>query len=69
MIISAREKVFILPKSGSIAPSLWLSFENPQTILWKKENTSYTTRGYIPSGLLWRLGKRNERGDLVVNVA
>jgi hypothetical protein len=68
-IAPACEKVFVLSKRSSITPSLWLSFKNPQTILWKKENTSDTTRSYILSSLLWLLGQGSEWGDPMVNEA
>jgi hypothetical protein len=61
-------KMFVPSKDNSVAPSFWISFQNLETILWKKENTPYTSRSNILSCLLWHLWQRNERGDLVANV-
>jgi len=61
--------VCISAKRGRITPSPGLSLQNPEAILWEEKYASDATRGNFMCRLFRGLGQRNERGDLVVDVA
>jgi hypothetical protein len=60
--------MFVLSKCRLIAPSWWLSLQNPETVLGKEEHRTHTPGGYSLGRLLGSLGKRDKRGDFVINI-